>query len=307
MEYSLRTFSKSANFRLLTLTELVNNLNLIGFEVDEIDYQKIKSNPFLEDINLLIKIPANRQDLLNELNFQKELATIFLLELNQLWKKLNHEYSFLLNQKYNQYKSYQTYQIESDLTSLNVYTIEIKKLNKTLSPIWIQNKLLSNGITPSKNFRDLLTLVNLEWGQTIDFSPLKILPDQNLYLDKLVKKEIIINQNKETYELPTGSIVLKNSNHEILNVLGFNFFEFYKSISNESIILHAIFYNIYDDFLKLNGLNNQLSLRHLRKSFLENFRFSFQRLLTLLELTMGLRDYTMQRILWNKRHRIKLS
>ena len=284
MEYSLRTFNKSANFRLLTLTELVNNLNLIGFEIDEIDYQKIKSNPFLEDINLLIKIPANRQDLLNEVNFQKELATIFLLELNQLWKKLNHEYSFLLNQKYNQYKSYQTYQIESDLTSLNVYTIEIKKLNKAISPTWIQNKLLSNGITPSKNFRDLLTLVNLEWGQTIDFSPLKLLPDQDLYLDKLVKKESIINHDKETYELPTGSIVLKNANHEILNVLGFNFFEFDKSISNETIILHAIFYNIYDDFLKLNGLNNQLSLRHLRKSFLENFRFSFQRLLTLLEL-----------------------
>jgi phenylalanyl-tRNA synthetase beta chain len=284
MEYSLRTFSKNANFRLLTLSELVNNLNLIGFEVDEIDYQKIKSNPFLEDINLLIKIPANRQDLLNEVNFQKELATIFLLELNQLWKKLNHEYSFLLNQKYNQYKSYQTYEIESDLTSLNVYTIEIKKLKKAISPIWIQNKLLSNGITPSKNFRDLLTLVNLEWGQTIDFSPLKILPDQNLYLDKLVKKEIIINHNKETYELPTGSIVLKDSNHEILNVLGFNFFEFDKSMANESIILHAIFYNIYEDLLKLNSLNNQLSLRHLRKSFLENFRFSFQRLLTLLEL-----------------------
>jgi phenylalanyl-tRNA synthetase beta chain len=284
MEYSLRTFSKSANFQLLTLTELVNNLNLIGFEVDEIDYQNIKSNRFLQDINLLIKIPANRQDLLNEINFQKELATIFLLKLNQIWKKINPDYYFLLNQKYNQYKSYKTYQIESDLTSLSIYSIEIKKLNKRISPMWIQNKLLSNGINPNKNFLDILSLVNLEWGQTIDFSNSKILSDQYLYLDKLVKKEFINNENNEIYELPIGSIVLKNSNKEILSVLGFNYFEFDKSISNESITLHAIFYNIYDDLLKLSRSNNQISLRYLRKTFLENFRFSFQRLLSLLEL-----------------------
>jgi phenylalanyl-tRNA synthetase beta subunit len=103
-------------------------------------------------------------------------------------------------------------------------------------------------------------------------------------LDKLVKKEVINNENNETYELPIGSIVLKNSNKEILSVLGFNYFEFDKSISNESITLHAIFYNIYDDLLKLNNSNNQISLRYLRKTFLENFRFSFQRLLSLLEL-----------------------
>lgn len=283
MEYSLRTFIKNVNFQSLTLTQFVNNLNLIGFEIDEIDYQNIKNNPYIQDINILIKIPPNRQDLLNEINFQKEIATIFLLKLNDIWKKVNYRYFFLLNQKYKQYNFYETYQIKSDLNFLNIYSLEIKKLNKTVSPIWIQDKIFSNGIIPTKDFRDLLTLINLEWGQTIDFSNHPVLKSENFYLDKLNQQHFISNKENEIYQLPKGSIVLKNSNNEIINILGVNYFEISNTISNENIMLHAIFYNIYDDLLNLNNL---ISVRHLRKSFLEYFRFSFQRLLTLLELTL---------------------
>jgi len=285
MEYSLRTFYNSSNFKSLTLNELINYLNLIGFEVDEINYQKNKTNQYLEDIDLLLKIPANRQDLLNEIYFQKELSTIFSLELNEIWKKLKINYLFLLNQKYIQYKIYEKYEIQTELKNLNIYSIELENVTKTISPIWIQNKLIANGISPKKDFRDLLLLVNLEWGQSIDLSSESIFSNKNFYVNKLEENQLINLPNSETIDLPKGTVVLKSLDHKIINVLGFNNFEIDESLKGtNNLTITAIFYNIYNDFLTLNSVPNRLSLRYLRRSFLENFRFSFQRLLTLIEL-----------------------
>jgi len=286
MEYSLRTFYDRSNFKSLTLTQLVNYLNLIGFEVDEIDYEKNNRNPFLEDINLLLKIPANRQDLLNEIYFQKELATIFSLDLHDVWKNIKKKYAFLLHQKYLQYKIYNDYQIITDVKNLHVYSLQLENQKDFISPNWIQTKLHSNGIVPYKDIRDLLLLVNLEWGQTLDLSNQILFSDQPFYLEKIEENQTFGLSNLKNYPLPKGTIVLKNKDNQILKVLGFNNFEMDDSFSQKDhLIITSVFYNIYEDFLNLNYLANQLSLRALRKSFVENYRFSFQRFLTLVELT----------------------
>ena len=74
MQYSLKLLNKNSKLKNITLTSLVDALNLIGFEVDEVRIEKLKTNTFLEDINLLIKIPANREDLLSENFLISELA-----------------------------------------------------------------------------------------------------------------------------------------------------------------------------------------------------------------------------------------
>ena len=66
MEYSLYTLNKKTNLKNLTSTELINTLNLIGFEVDDIETLPVSTNKFLVDKKLVLKIPANREDLLNE-------------------------------------------------------------------------------------------------------------------------------------------------------------------------------------------------------------------------------------------------
>jgi hypothetical protein len=66
MEYSLYSLNQSCNLNKLTLTTLIEKLNLIGFEVDDIFLEELSTNSNLTNIRLLISIPSNREDLLNE-------------------------------------------------------------------------------------------------------------------------------------------------------------------------------------------------------------------------------------------------
>ena len=47
---------------------------------------------------------------------------------------------------------------------------------------------------------------------------------------------------------------------------------------DEDFFINGIFYDIYENPLQLNSLKTNISYRSLRKTFLENFKFSFQKL-----------------------------
>jgi len=88
MEYSLYTLNQRINKTNLTSTELINRLNLIGFEVDEVFFEELTTNKFITNQRLLIKIPANREDLLNENLLLREFSLLFLLEIVETWNLL---------------------------------------------------------------------------------------------------------------------------------------------------------------------------------------------------------------------------
>ena len=96
MEYSLQHLNKTAQLQNVTLNNFVETLNLIGLEVDDIlpDISVDKVN--LTDIKLELKIPANRDDLLNENILIEELSTIFLFKIYKTWDYLQEKYFFLL-------------------------------------------------------------------------------------------------------------------------------------------------------------------------------------------------------------------
>ena len=96
MEYSLSTFTNKSNLGNLTLTETINKLNLVGFEVDEVSFEK--TAVYSQDIKFLLKSPANRDDLYLENLWLSELGIIFLLEIYEIWNSLKQNYSFLLKQ-----------------------------------------------------------------------------------------------------------------------------------------------------------------------------------------------------------------
>ena len=58
---------------------------------DSYKYEQYKVNQFINDIRLLIKIPANREDLLTETLLLNELSTIFSLKKYEIWKNLKNE------------------------------------------------------------------------------------------------------------------------------------------------------------------------------------------------------------------------
>jgi hypothetical protein len=88
MEYSLQSLNKSAHFKALTLKEIVENLNLIGFEVDEIFLQNSEINSLSQNIKFLLKVPANREDLMVEELLIKEFNRLFSLNFFSNWKIL---------------------------------------------------------------------------------------------------------------------------------------------------------------------------------------------------------------------------
>ena len=72
MEYSLNDLNQSSDLNNINLKELVEDLNLIGFEVDNVFEETLKVNSFYKNFRLLLKIPANREDLLTEHLLTKE-------------------------------------------------------------------------------------------------------------------------------------------------------------------------------------------------------------------------------------------
>jgi phenylalanyl-tRNA synthetase beta subunit len=109
-----------------------------------------------------------------------------------------------------------------------------------------------------------------------------------LKLERLeTNSEFISNDNKVIF-LEKGTVVLKNYDNEIINVFGlFNLYPIDKKIEN--LYIEATFYDIQKNNLKLTTINTKLSYRYLRRIFLETFKYSLQRFLTLVELLTNIK------------------
>ena len=285
MEYSLNSLNSISNLKELTFSHFVNSLNLIGLEIDGISRKKIKVNSSysLENIKIIIKIPANREDLLIEDFLIQEISTIFLCKILNTWKNFKKNYSFLLKQKYTQYSQYSIVTINSELSSIVTYAIELEKFKNISSPLWIQNKLNNIGIETFNNFNDILNLVIFEWGQMLNMAGVNSTSSSSYSLTRLQTTTYFIDFSGKSIELLPGTIVLKNDQNRILTVLGIlNMIE--NKIEEQNIIIETTFYDIEKNSLFINVINPKLSLKFFRKMFLEKLKFSFQRLLTLTEI-----------------------
>jgi phenylalanyl-tRNA synthetase beta chain len=277
MEYSLSTLNNKSNFSSLNLNETINTLNLIGFEVDEVSFEK--SNSYAQDIRFLLKSPADRDDLFLENLFLSELAVIFLLELYELWSSLKQKYSFVLKQKYLNYRPFEIQNIEGTCPEIIKYIIKIDNVSNVSSPRWIEKKLLKRGIKPKNTFEDVLELISLEWGYRFKiYSADKQNSTERFSLEH---STTAFELNGSEIYSTSGTIILKNQFNEIKSVLGLDCEtkEFYNSIYIEDS-----FYDIHENKLNLTANNTKLSFRGLRKNYLSNFKYAVQRLLSLVEI-----------------------
>lgn len=276
MEYTLSTLYRKSNLGVLSLNETINKLNLIGFEVDEVTFQAC--NNYSQDIKFLLKSPANRDDLFIEKLFLSELEIIFLLEIYELWKKIKTKYIFLLKKNYIEYTNYEIQPILGNSSEIIKYVIQINQFENIISPVWIQKKLLKRGVKVQNNFQDILELVNLEWGYKFKIFSCEENKKESFKIET-VKNFFDFDNNEVSVQ--TGIFVLKNQLNVLKSVLGLenNLTDF-----TSSIYLEGTFYDIHENKLNLTANNTKLSFRDLRKNYLSNFRFAFQRLLTLIEI-----------------------
>ena len=275
MEYSLKQLNKISKLENLTLNDFIEKLNLIGLEIDDVILENVINPLRISDIKLIIKIPANRDDLLIENIILDELATILLFKLYNTWENLKYKYYFLIKQKYLQYSNYSISTIDCNLDHLLTYIIQVDNFKEKIVPLWVKNKL---GIKSNENrgiIESLINLTFLEWGQNFN----TLLPTNKLKIQYL-EKEKTFSIHGDVYHLNKGSIILTNESSEILSVLGLLNYSF----QNKNLFLEATFYDIDKNFLGLNDVNSKISFRYLRRNILTNFKFSFQRLLTLLEI-----------------------
>ena len=296
MEYSLYTLNKKAKLNNLTSTELINTLNLIGFEVDGISTESLKTNKFIEDKKLLVKIPANREDLLNENLLLEDFSLLFLFQIYKIWESLKNDYSFLIQEKYKTSLNIKQEILNQENIACIAYKIDFK-LNKDIeSPNWIKDKLANSGINSKTLLIDILNIVLLEFGSSFGLCFSK--EEQNsMSIELLLEEESFNSITNTEIVLPKGSIVLKDKLKNINTVFS-NISIFIenqslvekenkidlKNLSNDIISLTFIFNNSFEN-KNLNLDNNfKKVLPFLRKSFSQNLQVSFQRLLTLLEI-----------------------
>lgn len=286
MEYSLTNLLNESSWEEINLNEIVNTFNLIGLEVDLISRQKNKKDDFFEKISLQLKIPSNRDDLTNQIFFEKEIAYLFPEKKKEFWEKLTKNYLFLLKQTYEKYQNPSIVFLNSSNPNFLVYGIEIENLKTNYSPLWLQEKLKSFGIVPVNNFQDFFQLISIEWGQGIQIQ--KKFPsfqeDFSLWKFDFVKKEkknFSTNFTEEELSLLSqGTIVLRQPSEEIYSIIGeLNYQSF--NLDIEKIRIEA---SLFQNIEKFGFSFSPALAKIFKKRFLENLRSSFQRCLTLLEL-----------------------
>ncbi|MCR9073269.1 MAG: phenylalanine--tRNA ligase beta subunit-related protein [Alphaproteobacteria bacterium] len=281
MEYSLQTLNQRSRLKHLTLTNIIDTLNLIGFEVDDIFFENTFNNKDYQNIRLLLKVPANREDLANEHLLLKDLQSIFNFSVKNQWKLLKSYYSFILKQKYIKSKKNHSTKIQSTVPNVFIFISEIEYHLQDFSPFWIQKKLINSGYKPQNSIEDLLSLILLEWGELISFKNYEMSSLLNLSI--LSTNEIMEDESGNKKIIPKNTIVVKDSKNNIISFLG-RFETTYSSLTKYTKVFEIIFYDIHENQLCLNPLESNISFRYLRNMFLIHLKSSLQRFLTLLEL-----------------------
>jgi hypothetical protein len=148
--------------------------------------------------------------------FIEELATVFLLNLYETWKHLKKEYFFLLKKNYFQYSNYSINLIDSEFQDLLTYAIKINSYDTIEVPKWISKKLNKVDSKANNLIESLIELTIFEWGQNYN----SLFDNNNEFRIKRSQNDDFIFINNDKYFIPKGSILLKNSEHKILSILG---------------------------------------------------------------------------------------
>ncbi|CAC13555.1 conserved hypothetical protein [Mycoplasmopsis pulmonis] len=183
------SFSKSGNFLLeLKNTNYFSNYNLIS-----VGYSNLKHLNELIDKKILVPVEKSiagnilKNYLLKNFNFEESISSLSYEEIVQNWKLLNVNLIEFLNIKNNKYNK-KIFDIENKMDSLSTY---VDNKNKLISLLDEEEFLKINSFKNTKNF------VEIDYQYDHPNYDLTFEKKSIFYKDKINKKQITININKE--------------------------------------------------------------------------------------------------------------
>nr|WPV72716.1 phenylalanine tRNA synthetase [Navicula sp.] len=283
MQISLKWINELVNIETVNLDDLIEKLTLGGFEVEEILKLEINNE---KEITLDISATANRSDSLSIQGISKEVAALLNISVqpdkysiaNLNWKSNIENLSSIIQEKQN---------------CSTFIAITVKNLNDFRVPKWIKNKLLSSGITPTKNLLDFQSYILLETGYPFEFYDLDKIhsalhkPKFNLTIETGSNEEQFLAGNDTNYSLNEFISVVKANNLPISIAGIIPKKEFCYSEDTTSLLIEGSIFNstTIRQQARTLGLRTDRSARYEKSLKNTNLLESFYKLLSLLRVS----------------------
>jgi phenylalanyl-tRNA synthetase beta chain len=208
MQVPLEWIKEVIGIENIELEELIERLTLGGFEVEEILEIEVNSK---KQLVLDISATANRSDSLSIQGISSEIASLLDKPINQLTytKKIDDWKQKIITQKES---------IIADLGCSTFLAFEIKNIDDFTVPRWIQEKLMSAGVSPTNNLSDFQTYILLETGYPFTFYDLeKIRQKTNssklvFSIENATTNQEFVASNSAIYKLNDSNLIIKANN-----------------------------------------------------------------------------------------------
>ena len=282
MRISINWVDELVNIRETPLDYLIEKLTLGGFEVEDVFEQTV----FNKQTTILdISATANRADSLSIYGLGKEIAAL----LDKSVQKSPYHHS-----RFEQEKILEKILESKNNTRINNFsvflTLTLKNITNINSPQWLQEKLISSGVTPVNNLLDYQNYIVLETGypfEFYDFNKIKNSSSNSSFELKLENansnQEVKINNQNCCL---SNKILTLTSNNEILGISGIIPTDEYKyTESSSTILIEASIFNskkIRQTSRSL-GTRTERSARYEKDLMISGFTQAFLRLLMLLK------------------------
>lgn len=211
MQIPLEWIKELINIETIELEELIEKLTLGGFEVEEI--LEVEVNQKKQTV-LDISATANRSDSLSIQGISSEIASLLDKSLNQL----TYTQTII---DWKQTISNQRKPMLSDLGCSTFLVLEIQNIHDLTVPRWIQEKLISSGISPTNNLIDFQSYILLETGYPFAFYDLEKIQEKvgssklNFSIEKATPDQEFLAANNVSYRLNNSNIIIKANNYPI--------------------------------------------------------------------------------------------
>jgi len=203
------------------------------------------------------------------------MANIFGLKVYNPSKLYKQKYVSIFSKKNKSEENLKMINLPVDLKDILMFQIQIKNLNSSFSPFWIQTKLKNAGIKVTNSIEDVLLLINLEFGHKFEILDLENNPNLSFIQNQEQKADSSQTIFKPLVNIPYVGIenVLKYATKLENGKLTFT-----PSVT----ALYGLFYDIDINSHQLTP-SREVSTS-LRKSFYENYFDALKRILTIFVL-----------------------
>lgn len=212
MQVPLEWIKEVININNIELEELIERLTLGGFEVEEILEVEVNNK---NQIVLDISATANRSDSLSIQGISSEIASLLDKAVNQ---QLPYRRKIV---DWKEKIASQKELIISDLGCSTFLALEIRNIDDFMVPRWIQEKLISAGLSPTNNLLDFQKYILLETGYPFAFYDLEKIQEKvgssklQLSIEKSIMNQEFLASNHARYKLNDSNLIIKANNFPI--------------------------------------------------------------------------------------------